>query len=237
MRVQEYSPKHIRENIGVVRWLFDWLEDRDFIVKSPIRKMKPIKVPRKLPKVPEVADVMKLIEHAKKPRERTIIELLYGSGLRKSELLGINLDDLMLSRLKILIRGKGAKERLQPITRHAAQAIADWLPERAANLAEFHRETEMALLISVGGRTRGRRLGGTGLLDLVHELADRAAIPYRVYNHLLRHAYGTHLIEGGANLEEVQELMDHANIMTTRIYVQLSKEKVTRAFERAHPRA
>ena len=82
-----------------------------------------------------------------------------------------------------------------------------------------------------------RALGGTGLLDLVHDLADRAQLTYRVYNHLLRHAYATHLLDGGAALEEVQELMDHESISTTRIYTHLSKERVTKAFERAHPRA
>lgn len=229
MRTQGYSPKHVRENVGVLRWFFAWLEDREFLPRDPLRRMMPVKVPKRLPQILDVQVILALVAAASTTRERAIFELLYGAGLRRSELLGVDLEHLNLPGLNILIRGKGDKERLQPITQAAAGAIEGYLAERGPS-------PETALLLATGGTRKGKRLGRTGLTSIIKGVAIRAGIHRRVYAHLFRHCYATHLLAGGARLEEVQELMGHENISTTRIYTHLSTARLADVVKRAHPR-
>jgi len=229
MRARGYSPKNIANNVGAVRCFFSWLADeKGLLPRDPLARFRPIKVPRRLPQVLAVSDVLKLLAAARTPRERVVAELLYGSGIRKAELLGLDLADLDLGGLRALIRGKGGRERYQPLSPQAVAAIREWLPLRTVVLGRRRLD---ALLV-----TREGRMGRQTVLNLVHQLADRAGLDRRVYPHLLRHCFATHLLEGGANLREVQELMGHANLSTTGIYTHVSRGAADAAFRRAHPR-
>lgn len=223
------SKKYIHDNVGAVKVFFKWLVAMDVIPKDPFALVRPIKVPDKLPEILDVKDVLRLIDGAQGNKERVVLELLYGSGVRKSELLGIDLDDLRGS--KVLIRGKGGRERLQPMSPQTVEAIQAWLPERAEILARGKHKDIRALLV-----TRKGRMQRQTVLNLVHAVAERVGIDRRVYPHLFRHCFATHLLDGGAKLEEVQELLDHREISTTRIYTRVSRERIQRAYESAHPR-
>lgn len=225
------SKKYIHDNVAAVRCFFQWLVDFEKLTKTPFAGLRPIKVPKKLPEILQVPDVLRLIDGAATPRERVVLELLYGSGVRKTELLGIDLQDLDVTAPQVLIRGKGGKERLQPISSQAVIAIRAYLPARASELAGGRHADLQALLVTRQGRMKRQTVQ-----DLVHAVADRVGLDRRVYPHLFRHCFATHLLDGGARLEEVQELLDHDNIATTRIYSRVSKERIRRVYQAAHPR-
>lgn len=233
MRARGISPKHRANCVGAVRCFFSWLADeRGALPRNPLARFRPMKIPKKLPQVLEVSDVLRLIDAARTPRERVIVELFYGSGIRKAELLGLDLPDVDLAGERVLIRGKGGRERYQPISPQAAAAIREWLPLRAEILQRRKRGRLDALLV-----TREGRIGRQTILNTVHQLAERAGLDRRVYPHLLRHCFATHLLNGGANLRQVQELMGHARLGTTEIYTHVARGEAEGAYRRAHPRA
>jgi site-specific recombinase XerD len=232
MRGRSLSLKSIRDWVGAVRCFYEWLTDLDFLPKNPLARLKPIKVPRKVPQVLPINAIEALLKATKTTRERVIIEVLYGSGLRASELLGIRVQDLDLDSSQVLVHGKGNKERLQPLSPGAVQAIRTWLEERAVILKRTGRESERALFIGRKGR-----LHKSHLRNIVKALAVRAGIDTRVYPHLFRHSFATHLLEGGADLRYVQELMGHDSVGTTQIYTHVALGQLRKVYASAHPRA
>lgn len=231
-RERGLAAKNIQSSVGAVRCFYSWLTDHDFLPKNPLARLGAIKVPRKVPKIlPKVA-VEALLAAVKTSRERVILELLYGSGLRAAELLGIRLEDVDLDASHVLIRGKGDKERVQPINSTTINAVRAWLPERKAILATGGRTGERSLLVSRKGPLRKSMLR-----VIIKTIAARAGIDSRVYVHQLRHCFATHLLDGGADLRVVQELMGHGSIATTQLYTQVSIERLRSAYGSAHPRA
>lgn len=230
-----------RDSRSVLRCFFQWMVDREDIPKNPFAGIRPIKVPRKLPGILPMPDVLRIMDAAQTPRERVIAELLYGSGIRRAEAIGLELDDLVLASSEVRIRGKGGTERIQPISPQAIQAIRDWLPERQRMIetmkdgrAYSDRATfgdTRALLV-----TREGPMCGQTLYDQVKKLAERAGVERSVYPHLLRHCFATHLLNNGADLRSVQELLGHSQLQTTQIYTHVAIEDKKRAYEAAHPR-
>jgi len=163
-------------------------------------------------------------------RDVAMLELLYASGLRVSELVGINLDDVDLANDLVRVLGKGARERTVPFGRPAAQALALWLGLRGELVTE---DSAAALFL---GR-RGRRIGQRQVRDLVHRLVNRVDGAPDIGPHGLRHSAATHLLEGGADLRIVQELLGHASLATTQVYTHVSADRLRRSYEQAHPRA
>jgi len=165
-------------------------------------------------------------------RDRLMLELLYGCGIRNSELTGINVDDIRLSAEAILIRGKGKKERYVPFGEAVRTALARYLPERK-KVIEQARKQAIALLVNLrGGRLTTRSVG-----RIVKKIAIAKGLSPDVHPHTLRHAFGTHMLEEGADLRAIQELLGHERLATTQRYTQLSMKHVLQVYDQTHPRA
>ncbi len=173
-------------------------------------------------------------------RDRVIFELLYGCGIRNAELVGIDLGDIHWANEAILVRGKGRKERYVPLGDAAAQAIRDYRPKREAKLAQKAGEgvgaAQQALLLNVNLRGNGR-LTTRSVGRIVKQLALAHGLPAEVHPHTLRHAFGTHMLEEGADLRAIQELLGHERLSTTQRYTQLTVGQVAQVYDRTHPRA
>jgi integrase/recombinase XerC len=165
-------------------------------------------------------------------RDRLMLELLYGCGIRNSELTGINLDDIRLSAEAILIRGKGKKERYVPFGDAVKAALAAYLPRRQKLLSSSSKASAALLINHRGGRLTTRSVG-----RIIKKIAVAKGLSPDVHPHTLRHAFGTHMLEEGADLRAIQELLGHERLATTQRYTQLSMKHVLQVYDQTHPRA
>jgi integrase/recombinase XerC len=212
------------------------------VEQNPAKLVSTPKLPKKLPRVPTIEEMNraldgKMPEAASFPeRDRLIFELLYGCGIRNSELVGINLEDISLSNETILIRGKGKKERYVPFGGSALAALSVYLVWRQQLLASLKKQPEQgrsALLVNLrGGRLTTRSVG-----RIVKRIAVAKGLSPDVHPHTLRHAFGAHMLEEGADLRAIQELLGHERLATTERYTQLSVRHVMNVYDRTHPRA
>jgi integrase/recombinase XerC len=196
---------------------------------------------RPLPKALAVDDAVRLAEampvggDALQSRDRCLIELLYGAGLRIGELIGLDLQaggaggHLDLQNAELLVLGKGGKRRRVPLGQQALAALQDWLPQRGA----LARPGEPALFVGA----RGQRLGDRQARAAVAQAAQAAGLPTHVHPHMLRHSYASHLLQSSGDLRGVQELLGHANISTTQVYTRLDWQHLAKVYDSAHPRA
>jgi integrase/recombinase XerC len=213
---------------------------REHLVESnPALLVSAPKLPKKLPRVPTMEEMNSVLD-AKMPdeaafaeRDLLILELLYGCGIRNSELTGINLDDIHQRQGLILVRGKGKKERYVPLGDSAQIALRDYRPRRAEVLAQHKHTGESALLINL----RGSRLTTRSVGRIVKTIAVAGGLPREVHPHTLRHAFGTHMLEEGADLRAIQELLGHERLSTTQRYTQLTTRQVMDVYDKTHPRA
>jgi len=193
---------------------------------------------RRLPDTLDVDEVDRLLEAASVggKRDRALLELLYAAGLRVSEAIGLDREDLSLDGAFVRVIGKGDKERLVPIGEVSIDHLSDWILGPRAVLIEAHHVAPVR-----GGPLflgdRGRRLARQQAWAAVHGAALRAGLDGKVSPHTLRHSFATHLLEGGADLRVVQELLGHASISTTQLYTHLTGERIRDVYRRAHPRA
>src|ERR1051326_4560549 len=208
------------------------------VEQNPAALVSTPKLPKKLPRVPTIEEMNgvldgKMPEVAAFPeRDRLMFELLYGCGIRNSELIGINVDDIRVSAEAILIRGKGKKERYVPFGEAVHAALGVYLPVRQRVVAET-KKTNAALLINQrGGRLTTRSVG-----RIVKKIAVAKGLPPDVHPHTLRHAFGTHMLEEGADLRAIQEMLGHERLSTTQKYTQLSMKHVMHVYDETHPRA
>jgi integrase/recombinase XerD len=193
---------------------------------------------RRLPDTLDVAEVDRLLEAASAGgvRDRALLELLYAAGLRVSEAIGLDREDLSLDGAFVRVIGKGDKERLVPIGEVSIDHLTAWLDgPRPSVMALHHVEPVRGGPLFLGDR--GRRLARQQAWAAVHAAADRAGLAGKVSPHTLRHSFATHLLEGGADLRVVQELLGHASISTTQLYTHLTGERIRDVYRRAHPRA
>ncbi len=210
--------------------------------QNPTEGLNGPRLPRAIPKALTEGEIDRLLsatggDDPRQRRDLAILELAYASGMRISELAGLRLSDVDLVRSLAIAFGKGSKERVVPFGRQAREALEQWLagPGRPAMApARWGRRTdEEALFIS----TRGRRMTRQGIWVVVRAAAERAGLEDRVSPHVLRHSCATHLLEHGADIRVVQELLGHAAITTTQLYTSVSSELLRRAYDDAHPRA
>jgi integrase/recombinase XerC len=232
------SKTSVARALAAVRSLFRWLARRGVVDQNPAALVATPRLPKKLPRVPTIEEINSVLdagmpEQAPFPeRDRVILELLYGCGLRNSELVGINLDDIHWSNEAILVRGKGRKQRLVPFGDTAAQAMRDYLPVRQKMLAD-QKKTSTALSVNLrGGRLTTRSVG-----RIVKQIAIARGLSPGLHPHTLRHAFGTHMLEEGADLRAIQELLGHERLATTQRYTQLSLKHVIQVYDSTHPRA
>lgn len=227
----------VARTLAAVRSLYRWLAQEGRVAHNPAALVTSPKLPRHLPRVPTIEEVHGMLEGqtaaaAFPERDRLIVELLYGCGIRNSELVGIDLEDVRARQQTILIRGKGKKERYVPFGEAAAQALARYLAARRQVLVTSGKST-MALLIN----GRGGRLTTRSVARITKALAVASGLPAEIHPHTLRHAFGTHMLEEGADLRAIQEMLGHARLATTERYTQLSTRHLLRVYDETHPRA
>ena len=232
---RKLSPVSIRRKLAAVRSLFRFLSREGLIAVNPARLVRTPKAPKTLPDVMTAEQVNGLIdtvaadkfERTHPARDRAIFEFLYGCGIRLSELVGLDLDDIDRTERWIRVRGKGRKERQVPFASKAAESLDRYLDARHA------APQERALFVN----HRGRRLtarGVTGIVKLYGLLVNGDS---SIHPHAFRHAYATHLLADGADLRAIQELLGHARLSTTQKYTQVSLTGLMEVYDRAHPKA
>jgi integrase/recombinase XerC len=241
------SKASVARALAALRSLYRWLAQEGLVEQNPAKLVSTPRLPKKLPRVPSIEEMNsvldgKMPEAASFPeRDRLMFELLYGCGIRNSELVGINLDDISLSNEAILIRGKGKKERYVPFGGSALGALSVYLPWRQQLLGALKVAGKNAIP-SKGGpalliNQRGGRLTTRSVGRIVKRIAVAKGLSPDVHPHTLRHAFGTHMLEEGADLRAIQELLGHERLATTQRYTQLSVKHVMNVYDQTHPRA
>jgi integrase/recombinase XerC len=240
--------------LASIRSWFRWLAKEHKIAQNPAVLVSTPKLPQHLPRVPSMEEVNSLLnsmdgsgpnaaardETAAWPeRDRMIFELLYGCGIRNSELVGIDMPDIQWKNDAILVKGKGRKQRYVPLGDEAAVAIRAYLPLREAKL----RAAGKLGLVPDGPLVTNLRMRGSARLTtrsvgrIVKQIALSRGLPADVHPHTLRHAFGTHMLEEGADLRAIQEMLGHERLSTTQRYTQLTANQVQRVYDDTHPRA
>jgi integrase/recombinase XerD len=200
------------------------------------------RVPQGLPKALSEAEVTNLIEavtghSCRARRDRALLELLYGTGMRISETVGLSLGDLTLDEGTLRAFGKGAKERIVPVGRLAGEALRAWLGPGGRPLLVPERWARRGDAEAVFLNSRGGRLSRQGAWGIVRGYGDRVGLGDRLTPHVLRHSCATHMLDHGADIRVVQELLGHASIATTQVYTRVSTDRLLAVYDRAHPRA
>ncbi len=227
------SARSIQRQLSALRTFFRFLVREKQLKKHPVREVRPPKSGKRLPGNLDADRMARLLDlQGDGPiviRDRAILELLYSSGLRLSELTGLNLGDLDIADATVRVTGKGNKERILPVGRLALQALRSWFKVRA----DLAGADELAVFVS----SRGSRISARSVQARVEYWAKRQGIDMRVHPHLLRHSFATHLLESSHDLRGVQELLGHANIATTQVYTHLDFQHLAQIYDRTHPRA
>jgi site-specific recombinase XerD len=229
------GPRSLARHIATIRGLYRFARATRRLGADPAALLESPKLPRRLPRALSRADAAALVDGADGGtptalRDRAILELLYGSGLRVSEVAGLTLDRVDLDRGRVRVMGKGAKERDLPMSEASVDAVAAWLASGREVLAA---DGTTALFLN----RRRRPIGPRDIRALVEGYSRRLLPGRRVTPHTLRHSFATHLLEGGADIRAVQELLGHASIATTQRYTHVSRTRLVEAYQRSHPRA
>lgn len=244
LRVLKFSPSSINRIESTLRTFFKHVQ-QEHGLSNPTIDIVSSKSKRRLPKALQIDQVISLINaafHEGQPitiRDRTIIELLYSSGARVSELMDINISDINVVAsddgdiTTVKLRGKGGKERIVPLGSFATQAIDDYLIRVRPTLAAKNSKVDGAFFLNA----RGTRLTRQTAWNIVLKAAEVAGVSEQVSPHVFRHSYATHLLDGGADIRVVQELLGHASVTTTQIYTLITIDKVRESYRTAHPRA
>jgi len=219
--------------LSAVRTFCEYLIREEILTNNPAIGIRTPKTSRKLPDVLDVDQTNQLLAFNDKDplniRDRAIMELFYSSGLRLSELVNLNVNDLDLNNATVEVTGKGNKTRILPVGRYACTALMEWFEQRQ----KFLRDSNSALFLS----RLGRRISPRTIQLRIRERARKQGISTTVYPHLLRHSFASHMLESSTNLRAVQELLGHENIATTQIYTHLDFQHLAKVYDQAHPRA
>ena len=220
---------------------------REYAISDPTTEMSANRLPRKLPKALTISEITALLGSTERIgdltglRDRAILEVLYGTGARVSEVVGINLSDLGKSTLTgdeittLKLRGKGSKERIVPLGNFAKAAIEDYLVRLRPSYLERSKSGKSTSALFLN--SKGTRLSRQSAWQTVIDAADATGLTGKVSPHVFRHSYATHLLDGGADIRVVQELLGHSSVTTTQIYTLITIDKVREAYASAHPRA
>jgi integrase/recombinase XerC len=230
---QGSSPRTIQRRLSALRSFFNFMLRERALDANPAVGVQAPKARKRLPETIDVDLMTRLLEFRTDThlgvRDKAIMELFYSSGLRLAELVGLNLGDVDRSDRTVRVLGKGSKTRVVPVGKHALDAIARWLKERAA----LATNGEQALFVS----NRGARIGPRAVQKRIAGWARRQGLGRHVHPHLFRHSFATHLLESSQDLRGVQELLGHANISTTQVYTHLDFQHLAKIYDAAHPRA
>jgi integrase/recombinase XerD len=229
------APASIRRNISAVRTYFRFLLSEGQVVRDPSERLETPRRWRALPEVLTVDEVEKLLSAPTLDdplvfRDRAMLELGYGSGLRVSEWIGLGVRDILFEEGVVRVFGKGSKERLVPLGRRATGAVALYLRELRPRLEKGDGKGTLLL------NARGEPLSRMGAWKILRKYVDRAGLTRHISPHTLRHSFATHLLEGGADLRAVQEMLGHADISTTQLYTHIDREYLRTVHRQYHPR-
>jgi integrase/recombinase XerD len=237
LKERNYAPTTVARKVAAAKSFFNFMVAEGIIKDNPAQNVGSPKVGKSLPNPISISQVRLLLEQPTKlstteaKRDRAMLELLYASGMRVSELVSLNLGDVDVEGGYVRCFGKGHKERLIPIYEQAALAVGEYINEARSRLVR--NDDERALFVN----RRGDRLTRQGFWQILKGYAKSADLGVQVTPHTLRHSFATHMLSGGADLRSVQELLGHANISTTQVYTHLTSEHVRRTYEKSHPRA
>jgi len=232
------SKTSVARSLAAVRSLYNWLAQEGVVEQNPAALVSTPKLPKKLPRVPTMHEMNSVLDGnmpeiaAFPERDRLMLELLYGCGIRNSELVGINLEHVRRSEQAILIQGKGKKQRFVLFGEAAEGALKDYLPVRQLLLSKSRKSTPALLINQRGGRLTTRSVG-----RIIKKIAVAKGLSPDVHPHTLRHAFGTHMLEEGADLRAIQEMLGHERLSTTQRYTQLSMKHLLSVYDQTHPRA
>ena len=248
LKIKELAPASINRIMSAVRTFYKY-QNRENGITDPTTDIAHNKSARRLPKALTVSEVTALIDAALREgdvislRDHAMLELLYSSGARVSEVIGINLSDFAKSKLSgdeittLKIRGKGGKERIVPLGKFAVAAIESYLVRTRPDLASKSGRKENSINGALFLNQKGGRISRQSAWQIVLTAAERAGISSKVSPHVFRHSYATHLLDGGADIRVVQELLGHASVTTTQIYTLITIDKIRESYSSAHPRA
>ena len=232
---QGLSGRSIQRELSALRSFYNYLLQENRLSSNPVQGISAPKSPRKLPKILDVDQLSHLLHQpsgeadALEIRDHAMMELFYSSGLRLSELVGLNLLDMDLEDGITSVTGKGGKTRIVPVGRFARQAIERWLEPRL----QLITDGESALFIS----RNGTRISQRAVQSRLQRCAIKSGLPEHLHPHKLRHSFASHMLESSQDLRAVQELLGHADISTTQIYTHLDFQHLARVYDQAHPRA
>jgi integrase/recombinase XerD len=238
------SPSSVNRFLSSLKGFYKYCA-LEYQISNPMVDISQSKIARKLPKALSVEEITRLLDTANNPadpttlRDRAILEILYGTGARVAELVGIDVSDISKDsfdgeEITILkLRGKGSKERLVPLGKFALEALDNYLVRLRPSLLAKNSQSERALFLN----NRGTRLSRQSAWTTVLRASQLAGLEGRVSPHVFRHSYATHLLDGGADIRVVQELLGHASVTTTQIYTLVTIDKVRESYSLAHPRS
>jgi integrase/recombinase XerD len=242
LRQQGRAPASVARGLVVVRGLYRFRVEEGTAALDPTVEVATPRVPQGLPKAlseEEVAELLGVVkgDQVLARRDRAILEVLYGTGMRISELVGLSLADLALEDGLVRVFGKGAKERLVPLGSFGRQTLRTWLGAGGRPELEPRRWARRGDAEAVFLNARGGRLSRQGAWGIVTRHGQAAGLAHRLTPHVLRHSCATHMLDHGADIRVVQELLGHASISTTQVYTKVSAERLLRVYQAAHPRA
>jgi len=226
----------ISRNLAAIKSFYQYMVRERYLEKDPAAHLESPKLEKKLPKILTIGEVEELL---KQPntflptglRDKAMLELLYATGIRVSELISLNISDINLDMGYIKCYGKGAKERIVPLGSIAAKCVHEYINKGRTKLVRTYEEP--ALFVN----HHGNRLTRQGFWKIIKKYAQEASIKKEITPHTLRHSFATHLLENGADLRSVQEMLGHADISTTQIYTHVTKNRLKEVYDKAHPRA
>lgn len=220
---KEYSATSVMRKIASLRGFFKWLCASEICKTNPTLTLEQPKVPKRLPKVMTVQEIETILNENLNKRERVIVELLYGCGLRVSELVNLKVNDFDIKAKYLQTTGKGSKDRIVPLGSKAISAIKDYMQERDFTLKKFRIDTKNLLV-----NEHGKNLSRQDVYNFIKEQGKK--IHKHISPHTLRHSFATHLLENGADLRIVQELLGHSDVATTQLYTHISKKRLKEVY-------
>jgi integrase/recombinase XerD len=237
LKERNYAVTTLARKVAAGKSFFNFLLSEGRIKNNPMDNISSPRVGKALPNTLSLSQVRELLlqpARSEKPeakRDKAMLELLYASGMRVSELVNLNLGDVDTDKGYVRPFGKGSKERMVPVYPQAAHSVSEYIIDIRPRFV--HDSDQKALFVN----QRGERLTRQGFWQILKEYARQAGLEDRVTPHTLRHSFATHMLNGGADLRSVQELLGHANISTTQIYTHLTSDHIRQSYDKAHPRA
>lgn len=220
---KKYSPTSIMRKIASLRGFFKWACANEKTKSNPTLTLEQPKIPQKLPKVMTAEEINSILNQNLSKLHRVIIELLYGCGLRVSELVNLKIYDFDLNGKYLECTGKGSKDRIVPLGKKAIIAIKNYLPEREYNLQKYNLQSKQLLI-----NEKGKQVTRQEVYTFIHEQGKK--LHKAISPHTLRHTFATHLLENGADLRVVQELLGHSDVSTTQLYTHISKKRLKEVY-------